>query len=626
LHYRPEVDGLRAVAVVPVVLFHAGSGLFAGGFIGVDVFFVISGYLITSIILEDVEAGTFSFRRFYERRARRILPALLLVCLVCIPIAWVVLLPHQLQEFAESLVAVVTFTSNIIFWQQSGYFATSAELNPLLHTWSLAVEEQYYLLFPLLVVLCCKSDGRKLRTVLIAIAAVSLLAAHLMTVLDARSAAFYLLITRFWELAAGALTSMYLRSKPPQHQPSNIWSLVGLVAVCASFFWFDRYTLHPGLYTLFPVVGSVLVIVFAGPGTLVHSVLASRLLVAIGLISYSLYLWHQPMFAFARYWLADDPSTVVMAVLVMLSACLAFLSWRFVEQPFRTSEAISARTAVGSLLAGSLLIGGIGVYWILQDGRAGRWYQDAAFLDRYQMVRQLRRERFANIRAGECHFNGRGKHRKIDEFIQKWSCAPNDEAGLNSSRIGVFGDSHSADKAVALRLNGIDTMQIGGAGCPLLPPENGAGRCAKLVELFHEKAAVYDLSTVVLANFYSGRELTPDYLKQVLEYWSTRYRRVFVFSPMPRYGRWRESFLRTSKPSFEVDRSADRKFFEAVKQLDVPANARIINTAQIFCAAWPECDFGKSGKYPLTDYGHSSAYGARVFGETLLLTTDVLGQ
>lgn len=626
MHYRPEVDGLRAVAVVPVVLFHAGSGFIAGGFIGVDVFFVISGYLITSIILEDLEAGTFSFRRFYERRARRILPALLLVCLVCIPIAWAVLLPDQLQEFAESLVAVVTFTSNIIFWQQSGYFATAAELKPLLHTWSLAVEEQYYLLFPLLVVLCWNSGNQRLRVALIAFAVISLLTAHLMTMFNAQSAAFYLLITRFWELAAGALTSIHLRSKTRQHLPSNVWSLAGLVAVCASFYLFDRNTAHPGLLTLVPVVGSVLIIVFAGSGTLVHSILANRLFVAVGLISYSLYLWHQPMFAFARYWFVDEPSVTVMAGLIMLAACMACLSWRFVEQPFRCSEAVSARAAVGSLLAGSALIAGIGIYLILQDGRAGRWYQDAAFLERYDVVNQLHRQRSTNIRAGECHFNGRGKHRKIDEFVRKWSCAPNDEAELNPSRIGVFGDSHSADKAVALRLNGIDTMQIGGAGCSLLPPENEAGRCAKLIELFHEKAAVYDLSTVVLANYYSGRELTPDYLKRVLEYWSGRYTKVFVFSPMPRYGRWRESFLRTSKPSFEADSSSHRKFFEALKKLDIPANAQIINTSQIFCAAWSECDFGKSGKHPLTDYGHLSTYGARVFGKTLLSTTDVLGQ
>ncbi len=533
---------------------------------------------------------------------------------------------HQLQEFAESLVAVVTFTSNVVFWQQSGYFGTAAELKPLLHTWSLAVEEQYYLLFPLLVVWCCRSGNQRLWAAMIAIAVVSLLAAHLMTMLDARSAAFYLLITRFWELAAGALTSMYLRGKTRHHQSSNICSLAGLVAVCASFFLFDRFTPHPGLYTLFPVAGSVLIIVSAGPGTLVHSVLANRLLVAVGLISYSLYLWHQPMFVFARYWFVDDPSAAVMAVLVVLSVCIAGLSWRFVEQPFRSSDAVSARTAVGSLLAGSLLIAGIGIYWMLQDGRAGRWYQDTAFLERYQMVKQLRRERSTNIRAGECHFNGRGKHGKIDEFVREWSCAPNDEAGLATSRIGVFGDSHSADKAAALRLNGIDTLQISAAGCTLLPPENRAGRCAKLIELFHEKASVYDLSTVVLANYYSDRNLTPDHLKRVLDYWSTRYRRVFVFSPMPRYGRWRESFLRTGRPSFEVDRSAHRKFFAALKQLDVPANVQIINTAQIFCAAWPECDFSNSGKYPLTDYGHLSTYGARVFGKTLLSTTDVTGQ
>ena len=160
LTYRPEIDGLRAIAVLPVILFHAGFTTFSGGFVGVDVFFVISGYLITSIIVKDVTAGTFSFWEFYERRARRILPALFLIMLCCIPFAWMWMMPHELEAFSSSVVSVCLFASNFLFWQQSGYFDTASELKPLLHTWSLAVEEQYYIIFPIAVLLLWRLGRR----------------------------------------------------------------------------------------------------------------------------------------------------------------------------------------------------------------------------------------------------------------------------------------------------------------------------------------------------------------------------------------------------------------------------------------------------------------------------------
>jgi peptidoglycan/LPS O-acetylase OafA/YrhL len=174
MNYRREIDGLRALAVIPVILFHAGIDSFAGGFVGVDVFFVISGYLITSIILEEIEGGRFSIVDFYERRARRILPALFLVMLTCVPLAWLLLLPGDVKEFSQSLVAVSVFASNFLFWHQSGYFDTAAELKPLLHTWSLAVEEQYYVFFPLLLILTWRFGRLTILAILVTIFVASL--------------------------------------------------------------------------------------------------------------------------------------------------------------------------------------------------------------------------------------------------------------------------------------------------------------------------------------------------------------------------------------------------------------------------------------------------------------------
>jgi peptidoglycan/LPS O-acetylase OafA/YrhL len=209
MKYRSEVDGLRALAVLPVILFHAGFTIFSGGFVGVDIFFVISGFLITTIIVDEMKQGCFSLLNFYERRARRILPALFFVMLCSLPFAWIWMLPQDLEFFSQSLVAVPLFFSNILFWYTSGYFETASELKPLLHTWSLAVEEQYYVLFPLLLMLVWKIGKKRIVLLLSLIAIVSLLTAQWGSTVHP-SFTFYLLPTRSFEILIGALISFYI--------------------------------------------------------------------------------------------------------------------------------------------------------------------------------------------------------------------------------------------------------------------------------------------------------------------------------------------------------------------------------------------------------------------------------
>ena len=332
LTYRPEIDGLRAIAVLPVILFHAGFTTFSGGFVGVDVFFVISGYLITSIIVKDVTAGTFSFWEFYERRARRILPALFLIMLCCIPFAWMWMMPHELEAFSSSVVSVCLFASNFLFWQQSGYFDIAGELKPLLHTWSLAVEEQYYIIFPFALLLLWRLGRRNAIWSLAIIAAVSL------ALSDYGSrhfppANFYLLPTRAWELLAGALCSFCVLR--PRMLRDNLLSFLGISAIVASVFALSAAIPFPSLYALPPVLGTCAVLVFAREGTLLRWVLSLRPLAGIGLISYSAYLWHQPLFAFARIRSLKEPGWQLMLALAAASLILAYLSWRFVELPAR---------------------------------------------------------------------------------------------------------------------------------------------------------------------------------------------------------------------------------------------------------------------------------------------------
>lgn len=266
MKYRREIDGLRAFAVIPVILFHAGFEIFQGGFIGVDIFFVISGYLITGIITSELEDGTFSIVKFYERRARRILPALFLVMLACIPFVWFWLLPSDIKDFSQSLVAVSLFASNFLFLQETGgYFDTDTELKPLLHTWSLAVEEQYYVLFPLFLMLLWQRNKRLLYVVLFLLFIASLSIAQWASFAKP-AAAFYLLPTRGWELLVGAFAAIYLSQSEKEtfckgFAEVGAWLGVTLIFLCA--FTYSNATPFPGYYALVPTLGTLLIILFA---------------------------------------------------------------------------------------------------------------------------------------------------------------------------------------------------------------------------------------------------------------------------------------------------------------------------------------------------------------------------
>jgi peptidoglycan/LPS O-acetylase OafA/YrhL len=331
LKYRAEIDGLRALAVVPVILFHAGFELFSGGFVGVDVFFVISGYLITTILIEDIENKRFSILNFYERRARRILPALFLVILVCIPFSWMWMLPSQMKDFSQSLVAVSLFASNILFWRESGYFDAVAEEKPLLHTWSLAVEEQYYVLFPIFLILAWRFGKNKVFWMIVVMAAISLLLSE-WGWRNQATANFYFAPTRAWELFAGSIAAFIVQKRGVQK--NNILALLGLVAIVFSILVYDESIPFPSVYALVPVLGVVLLVLYADKDTLAAKLLSTKLFVGIGLISYSAYLWHQPLFAFARIRL-HEPNAVFFAILSLLSLLIGVLSWKYVELPFR---------------------------------------------------------------------------------------------------------------------------------------------------------------------------------------------------------------------------------------------------------------------------------------------------
>lgn len=362
MQYRRELDGLRAVAVVPVILFHADLAYITGGYAGVDIFFVISGFLITSIILAAKEEDGFSLAAFYERRARRILPALVVVMVSCAPAAWLWMSPPDLRQFGQSVVAVSAFVSNVFFWRRTDYFAPAAEELPLLHTWSLGVEEQFYVVFPLFLGVCWRFWRHRLLLPLSVVALASLALSEW----GWRSAPvgnFFSSPARAWELLLGAMVACAEAKRPLQARYgvrfNQAASACGLLLVLLSFFAYDRGTPFPSVYALAPTLGTALLIGFAGPSTFAGRLLSQPPLVGIGLISYSAYLWHQPVFAFARRLSLRELSPAVSVALAAATLGLAFLTWRYVETPFRDRRRVSRRTLVGAAgLATACLIGG----------------------------------------------------------------------------------------------------------------------------------------------------------------------------------------------------------------------------------------------------------------------------
>ncbi|MBD1551978.1 acyltransferase family protein [Pseudomonas typographi] len=469
--YRAEVDGLRAVAVIPVILFHAGVAHMAGGFVGVDVFFVISGYLITSIILAELAQQRFSLVSFYERRARRILPPLLLMMAACLPLAWLWLDPISLKGFAKSLVAVPFFSSNALFWMESGYFDAGVDAKPLIHTWTLALEEQYYVLFPLLLMLGWRVGRRTLLPLLGLLAVASLALAEHGAQL-ASSAAFYLLPGRAWELLVGSLLAFWF-SAHPRRVPAAGWhheagGLLGLGLIGFAVFSYGKATPFPGLHALVPTMGAALVITCTSAKTLAGRWLASRPLVAVGLVSYSAYLWHQPLFALARNRSLLPPSLSFMLGLAALSLLLAWLSWRFIETPFRDKQRVSRRQIfTGSALA-SLLFVGLGLAGYQQQGFPQRYDIDPAMLKAFEdpTIRTACDRGYdgSGFGIGLCFFG-----------------AP---AGADGAAVAVFGDSHSeallpAFAELGERL-GLSVVHLGVGGCPpLLGVAVAAGNYAR---------------------------------------------------------------------------------------------------------------------------------------------------
>jgi peptidoglycan/LPS O-acetylase OafA/YrhL len=350
--YRPDIDGLRALAIIPVLLFHGGFSAFRGGFVGVDVFFVVSGFLITSLVQREIEAGTFSYVAFWERRARRLLPPMFLVIFVSCGIAFAYFLPEDLEDFGASVFATSTFLSNVYFWLVAGYFSTPDAPVPLIHTWSLAIEEQFYFFFPAVLMLLAATARTRRLSVIALIGGLSFTASLLM-VDRVPDGAFYLLPSRIWELMLGALLALLPATSQRLGGLADALLSIGLLVIAGAVVLYDASTPFPGVAALAPCLATALLIwVGDQPGSVLKHLFTNRVSVHVGRRSYALYLWHWPLLVFWATWSNKPLSTVStyeVAAVLSLSFVLASLSLRFVEDPIRRRKLLSSRTSIFTL-------------------------------------------------------------------------------------------------------------------------------------------------------------------------------------------------------------------------------------------------------------------------------------
>jgi peptidoglycan/LPS O-acetylase OafA/YrhL len=625
--YRSEIDGLRAVAVIPVILFHAGFKQFSGGFVGVDVFFVISGYLITTILLNDLHTGNYSLLHFYERRARRILPALFAVMLACLPFAWFWLLPQDMLSFSDSLKAVSVFSSNILFLRTSGYFDSATELKPLIHTWSLAVEEQYYVFFPLFLLFTWRFGRRWIAALLTVIAVVSIaLAQYLLTRRPAFD--FYALPTRSWELMIGALVAYYYTEhniNKHKHFVSESLSLLGFALIGFSIFTYNEKTPLPGVYALAPTLGAALVIVFAKHRTLIGNLLGSKPFVAVGLISYSAYLWHQPMFAFARHRSMNEPRMVVMAALAVASLGLAYLTWRFIERPFRSRYGFTRNQVFALAVAGSAMFSGIGFALPLFDQHSMRLEVNNNIVG--EETGQKEFYSFIKSNFPDCEDTEVRKSAPYFETLQMCQ-----QSKRGKPDIVLLGDSHAEYLFYGLQKE--------------LPNENIAEYVQwekpylsnpEFAAIFKSLSEPDSPKTVILTMHYFGRlystnnDLYPNF-RQLISYLKDLNKNVVLVGDVPRYPydvdncRYFRSFTKTHLScAMSISRANAQQatYLNSLTALAAEFHIQFINLYPLFCNT-EYCSMLVNNQLLYRDSNHINRYASALVARYLIANSAIL--
>lgn len=495
LEFRPEIDVFRAIAVIIVILFHFNIPYFHGGYVGVDMFFVISGYLISRIIITKTEANKFSFYDFFLKRAKRLLPALYFLLLICMPLGYTLFDYISLKDLGKQLISTNLYFSNFLFWRDSGYFELPSILKPLLHTWSLSIEEQFYFFFPIFIYFSYRL-GKNYFLVLCIIIFVTSFILNLFGVIHFQSATFYLLPTRAWEFQLGTFIVIFeMKFNLKNKLFGQLIFFVGVIFLLISVFKFSNETIYPGWSSVLPVLGTALLII---TGKFIPQLIAKNSILAfIGQISYSLYLWHWPIFAFGKFILMHDPNLLESFLMILLSILIAWLSWKFIENPFRYNFETKKRKVVfiSGILLLTLIISFIGFVFYKSNGLPKRSPLNKILI---------------NANADTLW----------DEYV---NCGKNFSSGkisnpciigkkVQDAKILLWGDSHA--RALAIGLN--EYLTIKGISCylaslsstpPLIGLRNSKSKSSGF-EMFNNKVLEYirknpEIETVILCSRWS---------------------------------------------------------------------------------------------------------------------------
>ncbi|EUB98708.1 acyltransferase 3 [Rhizobium sp. CF080] len=633
MRYRAEIDGLRAIAVLPVVLFHAGIAFAAGGFIGVDVFFVISGYLITTKIAEDVARGNFNLLQFYERRARRILPLLLLILAFAIPVFFIILMPSDYTRFIRSVFASLKLTSDIFFARSGGYFEDTGSVRPLLHTWSLSIEEKYYLIFPVSFYVAYRIKPKKIITITIVSVALLFLYSIYATYRSADTA-YFMFTARAWEILSGAFIAVLLgkHGQPAlSAKTKDMISAVALASLAFCLYHFDEHISYPGLYATVPVASTVALIVAAGDDTIIGRALASRLLVWVGLLSYSIYMWHQPVIVAAEvlgYFSNASQKVLVIGLIVFIS----YLSWRFVEQPFRRTSVIGRKMFL------SVSVASIGL----------------VILSSY-LMRDLDQSRLAKVTpANGVSMQLVDKCFLLDTAVSEFAASECVFTPGPGRKVLLIGDSHSASLYPGLKQygaeNGFEVALASAAYClPVVesfPPntsQTATSRCQKInkqisamIQAMHPDLVVISGYMFLWSSATDAKWTYPGYYQQFLEQLKAlaQITPTMVVGQFPIWNGPLPDIVAVEigigkKTLSDIDRFDGKSLrqglfeFDRKYKADVGASgARYVSILDKVCRQGEcpryESENGGSPELMTQDYGHLSLLGSRFVANTVV--------
>jgi len=629
--YRPDIDGLRAIAVLAVVVHHLSPSLLPGGYVGVDIFFVISGYLITKIIDREISDGTFTYLNFYERRARRIFPALFSVLIATFIAGYFIFLPSDLVSTLKATIGTVFFSSNFVFWREmkQGYFAaTDIGLNPLLHTWSLAVEEQFYVFFPILLFFCAKYFPKYTKNILILTALISL-AASAVLIRSCSVAVFFLSPFRIWELLAGSVLAINTIPQIRDRMARELFAILGLALILAACIFYTPKTTFPGVAALAPVLGAA-VLIHSGTGgnSFVLRMITIKPMIFVGTISYSLYLWHWPIIVFIKYKFGIDFFQDLLIPVAAASFGVAYLSFRFIEQPFRSkSEVFSGPRIFGSSAVCAAILLLMSITGLIQSGYSRRFPQEVAKLDQ---------DRQPFIPYKSCDGKSLGSWCRIGK--------PDAEAS-----IFLWGDSHLLALAPALNKifedKGVNAILAVRSACP--PLLGVASKRRPDCEMRNKviKKFIADnskIQTVVMAGFWSTyfksesslilaensapvtrKSPAQQALKTTLDWLESTRKRVVVIGPIPVHQENVPFALALEvaigrdfpKATFIDQKKLHSDFYEAVEFKSRGAQLTFLDPIDWLCTATCTTSVGATAAY--RDAHHLSVAGSMLLVDQL---------